>query len=83
MHVQISTPEEMIFSGPCDDLVIEAEKGQLNILPRHTSLVSFVHPGDLIIRNTKDGDKRFYLDEGLLKVEGDRIVVLSPAVKAR
>lgn len=80
MRVQVATPERIVFDGQADDIVLEAEKGQLNILDRHTNLISFVRKGPLVLKSSGQ-TRRFLLGEGVLKIEGERLNILSPQVQ--
>jgi len=81
MHVRISTPEQTVFTGEADSLVVEGEKGQLEILPQHTSLVTFVRPGAAKVRQA-GATKSFELGEGVLRIHNDQVVILASKIVA-
>lgn len=79
MQVRISTPEQTVFTGEADSLVIEGEKGQLEILPMHASLVTFVRPGPAKVRQA-GSTKSFDLGEGVLRIHNDEVVILASRI---
>ena len=50
MELTISTPERVAFSGAADSVVVNADKGQLTILPQHANLITFVEEGPLKVK---------------------------------
>lgn len=78
MEVFLATPERKVFSGEAGDVLVNAEKGQINILERHANLITLVRPGAIRIRGVKDGgeEKSFQVGEGILKVENNRVSIL-------
>ena len=74
MEVFVATPERRVFSGQASDVLVSAEKGQINILERHANLVTFVKPGELRVRG--ESEKAFQVGAGVLKVEGNRVSIL-------
>lgn len=81
LKIQLATPEKIFFEGSADDILVNAERGELNILPQHASFVSFITPGELRIRDKSQTKKRFLLEEGVLKVENDEVKLLCPSVQ--
>lgn len=79
MDVRISTPEKIVHEGQSSDLLVQAERGQLNILERHADLVTFVKPG-MIELKTAEGDLKFEVSDGILKVENNQVAILCPTV---
>ena len=83
MLVTLATPEKLIFSSEAESVVLNAERGQLKILPRHANLISLVHPGSVIVEQTDKGvsEGRFNVGRGVLKVQNDEIAILCDEVK--
>jgi F-type H+-transporting ATPase subunit epsilon len=80
VKLQIATPEKIVFDAEADDLLLNAEKGQLNILERHANFVSFLQPGPVTIKSKGKEVGRYTLSEGVMKVEGDQVTLLCPQV---
>ncbi len=50
IHLQIITPEKVVFDEEVDQVTLPTSKGQITILPRHVGLVTTIEPGDLIYK---------------------------------
>lgn len=50
-HINISTPDKLIFEGDIQSLVAPGETGYLGILANHAPLVTTLVPGKISIRD--------------------------------
>jgi F-type H+-transporting ATPase subunit epsilon len=75
MQVSLATPEKIVFSGQADDVLIQAEKGQINILDRHSNLITLVKKGPVVVKAAQ-GNLNFTVGEGVLKVEDNKVSIL-------
>src|SRR3989344_2374372 len=50
IHLQIITPEKIVFDEEVDQVSLPTENGQITILPKHTNLITTIEPGELIVR---------------------------------
>ncbi len=80
MKVSLATPEKKIFSGEATDIVVNAEKGQLQILERHANLITLVKPGQVKINGAES--KAFSVSDGVLKVENNSVSILCASIRA-
>lgn len=69
LHLEIVTPEKLIFSEDVDMVVVPGAEGELGILPHHIALFTKIKPGELKIKKT---NKEEYLavTGGFLDVSG-------------
>lgn len=58
IHLEIITPERIVFSEEVDFVVLPGAEGELTILPNHTPLFTKIRPGEVRLRR---GGKDFYL----------------------
>jgi F-type H+-transporting ATPase subunit epsilon len=61
----------------CEDLTIPTEIGQINVLPKHTHLLTQLSTGILTAKTKSEGSKHFSITYGVCKVMGDSVTVLS------
>ena len=74
IRLEIATPEAMFYSDEVEMVTISAVEGQMGILPQHTRLMTYLVPGEMIIR--KDGHETFLaVGEGLVEVTNTRISI--------
>lgn len=50
-HVNISTPDRLVFDGTIESLVAPGELGYLGILANHADLITTLAPGRISIRD--------------------------------
>ena len=75
LQVRVVTPEEPVFEGQADFVVVPAHDGELGILPRHARLLASLGLGEL--RITQGGElQRFFLESGFIQVADDKVTVL-------
>lgn len=50
LHLQIITPEKVVFDDEVDQVTLPTTTGQITVLPKHIGLVTEVEPGELIFK---------------------------------
>ena len=81
MHLEIVTAErEVLAEDDVDSVVAPGADGQLTILPRHASLITLLHAGELRIRR-RGGDHVFAITGGFMEVHQSRVRVLADAAE--
>ena len=74
IKLEISTPEAMVYSDDVEMVTIPGVEGQMGVLPQHTRLMTYIVPGELIVR--KDGQDHFMaIGDGLVEVTNARISI--------
>ena len=76
IHLDIVTPERLVYSDEVDEVVVPGSLGELGILPHHAPLLTTLGLGELRIR--KGGsEESFAIIGGFLQVRPDRAVVMA------
>jgi F-type H+-transporting ATPase subunit epsilon len=76
LEVHVVTPEQEVWSGDADMVVVTAADGQLGVLPGHAPLLALLGEGPLKI--TAGGQEILaQVDAGFLHVANDRVEVLA------
>ena len=76
IHLDIVTPERLVYSDEVDEVVAPGSQGELGILPHHAPLLTTLGLGELRIR--KGGtEESFAIIGGFLQVRPDRVVVMA------
>src|SRR5688572_30226542 len=77
LTLEIVTAERAVMSeDDVDKIVVPAADGQITILPRHASLISLLHAGEL--RVTRRGtEHNIAIGGGFLEVHNSRVRVLA------
>jgi F-type H+-transporting ATPase subunit epsilon len=77
--VDILTPDKVIAKGiPAESLLIPTVRGQINVLPNHTHVVTRLSTGLLsAFGGADDPDRHFTISHGICKVLQDKVVIMS------
>ena len=75
LTLRVLAPDQSVFDGSADEVILPSTTGQLGILPGHVSLLAALDVGVLRVR--ADGDwKSIALMGGFAEVEADDVTVL-------
>jgi F-type H+-transporting ATPase subunit epsilon len=72
LHVQVVSPERLLFEGDVDSIVAPAFDGQVGILPRHAPMVTLLGDGPLSV-----GGHTFRVAGGFLQVVDDHVRIVT------
>ena len=50
LHLQIITPEKIVFDDEVEQITLPTSTGQITVLPHHTDLITQVEPGEIIFK---------------------------------
>jgi len=78
LKVEVVTPDNKIFSGEVNSIVITAPDGEVGILPMHAPMIAELGHG--ILRFTREADnivETFMAKGGYLQIAEDYAIVLT------
>ncbi len=78
IHVSVVSPEEEIFSGDAEFVVLPGVAGELGIYPKHTPLITAIKPGTVRIHFGGGREEQIiFVAGGMLEVQPDNVTVLA------
>ena len=77
IHVDVVSAEGQIYTGSASRVFVEAENGELGILPRHAPLLSRLRPGQVRIEHKDAEQESFFVSGGLLEIQPHLVTVLA------
>ncbi|MFP5263880.1 MAG: ATP synthase F1 subunit epsilon [Blastocatellia bacterium] len=77
IHLEVITPERLVFRAEVESVEVPGLDGELGILPGHTELVSQLKPAGLLTYHQGDQKGEIAISEGLVEVNSDRVTVLA------
>ena len=80
MELEIVTPEQLLFSGEVEEVVVPGSQGYLGILPGHAPLLSELQIGIISYRQESQETKVF-CSWGFVEVLPDRVSILAEAAE--
>lgn len=76
LHLEIISPDGIIYSDEIDEVLLPAQNGQIAILPHHAPLFSKLTEGEVIIK--KGGKENFIaIIGGFLEVQNNKAHIIS------
>lgn len=76
MHLEIVTPEKIIYEGDVDQITVMTATGKIAILPHHVNLFTKVTPGELIIK-IADKEQYMAITGGFLEVVKNKVTLIA------
>ena len=80
LTLRVLAPDQSVFDGAADEVILPSTTGQLGILPGHVSLLTAIDIGVLRVREG-NGWKTIALQGGFAEVEADEVTVLVNAAE--
>ena len=81
IHIEIVTPERLLFSGAVDSVTVPSTTGYLGILPGHAPLLAELGIGE-ISYNIGGRTDYLFCSWGFVEVLPDRVVLLAQTAEA-
>ena len=76
MHLEIITPDQTVFSGEAESVVVPGIDGLLGILNSHAPLISTLQEGEVKI--TSNGkEELFGINGGVVEVLNNKVMILA------
>jgi F-type H+-transporting ATPase subunit epsilon len=83
IHLEIVSPEKVIFNDDVKSFTAPGTLGSFQILPNHAPLISSLQPGKIKLV-TKEGIERLYATSGgVVEVHKNKISMLAETIEAK
>ncbi|MDW8288668.1 MAG: ATP synthase F1 subunit epsilon [Flammeovirgaceae bacterium] len=79
MFVEIITPDKKAFEGEALGVRVPGSSGSFEMLNKHAPIISSLSKGEVRVR-TKEGDKTFLIDGGMVEMRDNKIIVLAESI---
>lgn len=76
IELEIVTPEQLLFSGQVEEVVVPGSEGYLGILPGHAPLLSELQIGVISYRQDSQ-EMKVFCSRGFVEVLPDRVSILA------
>ena len=73
--LEIITPNKSILKSEVNEVTIPSYEGQMGILKDHISLITFLRPGIIAIKD--QDEKKFYVEEGTVEFSNNNLLILT------
>jgi len=75
--IEIISPEKIIFSDEATMVTLPSYEGDMSILKKHISIITFLRPGIIKVQKNDGSFKEFFVQDGTVEYFNDDLVVLS------
>ena len=79
--VEIISPDKSILKSEATEVTIPSYEGQMGILKDHISLITFLRPGLITIKDNS-GEKIFFIEDGIVEFSDDNLLILTSTAKS-
>jgi F-type H+-transporting ATPase subunit epsilon len=76
MNVEIITPDENLFKGAAESIVVPGSTGLIGILNDHAPFITTLQKGSVVITTAK-GEETFDVKGGVVEVLNNKVIVLA------
>ena len=77
LDVRVVSPDRIVFEGEASAVTAPAWDGYVGILRGHAPMLTLIGSGEMTIDRAGGGTDSFYVAAGVLKVERDRVTLLT------
>ena len=77
--VEIISPDRSILKSEASEVTIPCYEGQMGILKDHISLITFLRPGVISIKNQEE--KKYFIEEGVVEFSNNNLLILTSTIK--
>ena len=75
--LEIISPEKIIFLDNVNMVTLPSYEGDMSVLKRHISIITFLRPGIIKIQKNGENSEEFFVQDGTVEYFNDSLVVLS------
>ncbi|MBX7151482.1 F0F1 ATP synthase subunit epsilon [bacterium] len=76
-HLEIITPQRVIFSGDVIDFAAPGTNGGFEILKNHAAFITSIKIGEMRVRQTDGYDDYYATSGGFVEVHDNKVIVLA------
>jgi len=78
--IEIISPEKLIFSDNTAVVSLPSYEGDMSVLKKHISIITFLRPGIIKIKKSEGIFEEFFVEDGTVEYFNDILIVLSSSV---
>jgi F-type H+-transporting ATPase subunit epsilon len=76
-HLEIVSPEKLVFSGEVEAVIVPGTEGEFTVLKDHAPLISTMKPGVVVIEETPAKKLRLFVLGGFAEVAPSGLTILA------
>ena len=80
LTLKVVTPDEVVYEGNVEHVMVPGAEGYLGILKNHAPLVTPIDKGNLTFRDMEGKTKALKIEGGFLEILKNRVLVLTDKI---
>ncbi|KAA2236861.1 F0F1 ATP synthase subunit epsilon [Salinarimonas soli] len=76
-HLELVSPERLLFEGQVESVQLPASEGDMTILPGHSPVITTLKPGILTVSGGTGGAQRLFVRGGFADVNAAGLTILA------
>jgi F-type H+-transporting ATPase subunit epsilon len=76
-HLEIVSPEKLVFSGEVEAVVVPGTEGEFTVLKDHAPLIAMMKPGVVVIEEAPAKKLRLFVPGGFAEVAPSGLTILA------
>lgn len=76
MHLEIITPDESLFNGEVESVILPGSKGSFQVLKNHAALISSLTEGKIKYKEGSGDENVILIRKGMVEVLRNNVIVL-------
>ena len=76
-EVEIISPDKTIFKSKVIETIIPSYEGEMGILKDHISLITFLRPGIIILKESENQEKKYFVEDGTVEFSNNILLILT------
>ena len=79
-NIEAIKPSGVAFSTTAEFLKLRTVNGDIGIMADHMPLVTELSYGEMVVKQEKGGEVRYYIDGGFMEVNKERVLILGDEI---
>ena len=76
MHLEIITPDKVLYSGEVTGIKVPGSGGSFEVLNNHAPIISSLDKGEVRVKDAQ-GNHKFEISGGIIEVMDNKVIVLT------
>ncbi len=76
-EIEIISPDKTIFKSKVIETIIPSYEGEMGILKDHISLITFLRPGIIILKESENQEKKYFVEDGTVEFSNNILLILT------
>ncbi len=76
-EIEIISPDKTILKTKVIETIIPSYEGQMGILKDHISLITFLRPGIIILKESENQEKKYFVEDGTVEFSNNILLILT------